>query len=98
VDFIGILIKLLKQLDLINIVSSESPTSCSLLLVQTLLLQSGKIPASIPVARRLLRSFCLPHFPTSHPRLSWNMLSPLQYGGVSMATDAHVDGSVAKWH
>lgn len=34
-DSIGIPIKLLKQLDLINIVSSESPTSCSLFRVQT---------------------------------------------------------------
>lgn len=91
-DSIGILIKLLKQLDLINIVSSESPTSCSLLLVQTLLLQSEKMPALLPVAQRLLRSSCLPHW------LSWSMLSPLQYGGISMATDAHVNGSVAKWH
>lgn len=70
-DSIGILIKLLKQLDLINIVSSESLTSCSLLLVQTLLLQSGKMPALLPVAQRLLRSSwpptgwagaCSPHF------------------------------------
>lgn len=60
-DSIGIPIKLLKQLDLINIVSSESPTSCSLFLVQTSVLQSGNMSASFPVAPRPLRSSCLPH-------------------------------------
>lgn len=61
-DSIRNLIKLLKQLDLINIVSPESPTSCSLLLVQTSILQSGNMSAPLPVPWGCLGAHV---FPTS---------------------------------
>lgn len=92
-DSIGILIELHKQLVLIYTVSSESPTICALLRGKTSsLLQNGSMPASLPVAPRLLGSSCLPHY------VNWIMLCPLQHGEVSMATDAHANGSAAKWH
>lgn len=94
-DSNGIPIKLLKQLDLISIISSESPTSCSLFLVQTWVLRS----LETCLLHSLWHPGCLGahDFPTNWAG-ACSPPNPPQHGGISMATDAHVDGSVAKWH